>query len=191
MRLKFCRTHAKSNTKDPEEAVMDAIAGEIGFFPNFLSPYTKGKVSFDKIREVREALCPDASFQAAVIAFVKTWQSPCLLVVAGLGWRKREEATISQDVFDFVVQPVKELRALQTSSNEMARKIGLFVPRNMRIPKKSIIWEVFSNGLSDGQAIEDLSWWEDSSGQSLEPREVFTMAAKNGGRVLALIVPAK
>ena len=59
-RLKFCRTHAEPEEKDPEEAMMDVIAGEVGFCPQLVRPHATGEISFEKIAELRERLCPDA-----------------------------------------------------------------------------------------------------------------------------------
>jgi hypothetical protein len=36
MRLKFCRTHSEPDAKDPEETIMDLIAGTIGFLPTLV-----------------------------------------------------------------------------------------------------------------------------------------------------------
>ena len=52
-RLKFCRTHAEpEERKDPEETLMDVIAGEVGFSPKIVRPHATGEISFERITKV-------------------------------------------------------------------------------------------------------------------------------------------
>jgi hypothetical protein len=189
MRLKFCRTHALPEQKDPEEAAMDVIAGEIGFRPQLVACKGEGKISFEKINALRKELCPEASFQASVIGFVKAWPSPCVLVEAGLGYKKFVKRMLTEGTFDFVNLPIAQLRAQHINANDAAREADVIIYPNMRVPTKSIIYSVFSNGLLETQAVENLEWWQTSSGEVLKTRRVSVEVRKNGDRVLALIVP--
>jgi hypothetical protein len=47
MRLTFRRTHFGLEDKDPEEALVDVIAGAFGFLPELVRPLAKGQPSFD------------------------------------------------------------------------------------------------------------------------------------------------
>lgn len=189
MRLKFCRTHAEPDEKDPEERVMDVIASEIGFRPQLVSYEGAGKISFQKINALRSELCPEASFVASVIGFVKAWPTPCILVDAGLGYKKSVQRVLTQGAFNFVEMPTARLRALHVSANDAARLAGVIVYPNMQVPEKSIIHSAFSNGLVDAEAVEDLKWWQTSSGEVLRDRQVSVEVRKNGDGVLALIIP--
>ena len=70
MRLAFRRTHFGLAEKDPEESLVDVIAGAFGFLPELLRPLAEGQPSFEKIEEIRMKLCPEASQQASVIGIV-------------------------------------------------------------------------------------------------------------------------
>src|SRR5262249_30512980 len=142
-----------------------------------------------RIRELRDLLCPEASLQASVIGFVRAWQSACVLVEAGLGWKRGEESKLAQGRFGFTEQPVAELRALRVSINDCARESHILLPRNMRVPKASVINQVFVDGIGEATAIEDLCWWEASGGRGLGAQPVRVEARKSGDRVLALLVP--
>lgn len=191
MRLKFCRTHAALNRRDPEEAVMEVIAGEVGFFPQLIKDHATGEISFKNIQDLRDLLCSEASFQASVIGFAKAWPSACLLVDAGLGYKRKQERLLSQNTFNFMEEPAAELRALHVSTNIPARKAGISIHQNMRIPKRSVIFQVFSEQLNELEAEENLSWWESSSGHRLPEQDVFVMARRSGDHVMALITPVE
>jgi hypothetical protein len=190
MRLKFCRTHTEENKSDPEEAVMEIIAGEIGFLPEIVKLHAEGEISFEKIDQLRDLLCPDASYQSSVIGFTKSWPSPCILVEAGLGYKENEIRRLAQNAFNFVDAPSAELRVLHANANEPARLTGIFIPRNIRIPHSSIIYQVFGDDLlSQSEAVENLSCWETSKGARLADWEVVVKVRRNGDHVLALINP--
>jgi hypothetical protein len=189
LRFKFCRTHAEEKKNDPEEAVMDIIAGEIGFLPEMVKPHAKGEISFEKIDELREKLCPGASFQASVIGFVKRWPSPCILVEVGLGYKKCEVRKLAQNSFGFIDAPTAELRVLHASANEQARRTGIFIPKNVRIPRESIVYQVFSDDLLlQAEAVENLSSWMTSTSPVSREQRLLVRARRNGDHIMALIL---
>lgn len=94
MRLSFKRTHSSTSPQDPEEKLMDVIAGMIGFRPLNIKDYEHYELSFDIIESLREELCPEASRQASVLGFVKVWPNPCILLRAEMGYRKDQEAKL-------------------------------------------------------------------------------------------------
>lgn len=189
MRLRFCRTHCLADQKDPEEAAMDVIAGVIGFFPALVAEHSSGEISFEKIRAIRNELCPEASFQASLIGFATNWCSPALLIQVGLGLRKREKANVAQTSFGFREKPQPVLRALNVTSNEAAREMGLQIHRNMRVPKDSVIQRVWSENADHLTAIENLSSWEASDGTCLPTFAVRVEAKRFGPDTYALISP--
>jgi hypothetical protein len=181
MRLKFCRTHVEPDQKDPEEAAMDVIAGDLGFYAPLVAPHAKGRISFDAIDAVRRQLCPEASAVSSTIGLVKSWPRPALLIQAQLATRREHER---QTVFDFHASSLA-LRAVKVTANEAARRYQLAIPQNMRVPEGSIIAKVF-HGAADGSAEEDLSWWE-SRGKPLHARAIRVEARCGYDCVEALV----
>ena len=190
-RLKFCRSHVPAEIKDPEEAVMDVIAGELGFFDEIVRRHVKPPVSFSTLAELRERLCPEASIQASVLGFVRGWPEPCLYIEAELALKKRDLQLECQTSFGFHGEPVRALRAVRVTPNDLARRSNMFIPTNMRIPERSIIARVLSENLIHLEADEDLSWWESSDGKRLPERPVFVVAKRVGLGAQAFITPIR
>ena len=59
----------------------------------------------------------------------------------------------------------------------------------MRIPKESVIYRVFMNGIDYDEAEEDLCWWETSDGTILDQCHVRVKAKRFWDSVDALIIP--
>ena len=189
-RLRFRRTHAQPEDKDPEEALMDVIAGEVGFCPRLVRRHATGEISFDRIAALRERLCPDASRQASLIGLVRSWPAPCILVQARPALKAGERRSLAQRRFVFREQPAAVLRAVNVTVNRAAERAGMTVHRNMRIPQESVISQAFESGASGLEAREDMAWWVSSSGPGLAPRPVTVRARRRGDAVEGLIVPA-
>ncbi len=187
LRLSFSRTFCTQDFKDPEESLVDIIAGHFAFWPPLISKYAVGEVSFDRIEEVRREVCPEASRQSALLGIVKSWQSPCILLEARLGLRKKEQQ-LSQQHFSFRESPKPALRVSNVTISEAAAQEHLRVHRNWRVPEQSIISLAFSAG-SEMEGVEDLSRWETSSGATLDPRKVRVQAKASGESVMALVSP--
>lgn len=181
-RLKFRRTHAdRAELKDPEEALVDLIAGRIGFLARFVRPVANGSASFRSFEAVRLELCPEASKEASVIGIAAAWPTPCLLLQAEMAYKRGEQAVAPQAGFGFHEPPQPALRAVSAKPNDAARGTGLVVYPNMRVPERSIIHKVFSGELYDGEADEDLSWWETRGGQQLPALAVRVGARRQDG----------
>jgi hypothetical protein len=189
MRLVFRRTHCGSTARDPEEVLMDAIAGEVGFLQDFLPVGTSTDVSFARIRRIREECCPNASEEAATIGIVKALPIPCILLRAKLALRKQESADALQmglGIGEPMATPA--LRAVYVTVNNAAREVGVRFYKNWRVPRQSVISRVFANG-EYSESAEDLSWWVTSGGSSLDPCPVLVRAKKRWDSVQALLVP--
>lgn len=182
MRLRFCRTHAEPTQKDPEEALMDVIAGDIGFFAPLVARHAHGRLTFRMIEQLRQQLCPDASHQAAEIGFVKVWPTPVMLIQARLGTRKEDQAAS----FDFYTPSSMALRAVRVTPNDVAKAKGLVLPPNMRVPERSAIYRAFTTATSFDPTPENLSWWE-SKGVSRPAKDVLVEARAGGDWADALI----
>jgi hypothetical protein len=189
MRLVFRRTHSSANGGDPEERLMDVIAGRFGFYPPFVHSFIKEEISFEAIEDLRIQLCPEASQQSSLINFAKCWNAPCILLRAEMGLRKGEEAKLSQGGFYFADGPQYVLRAVHVSPNDLARDSKFAIYENMRVPEKSVIHRVFNDELLYAEAEEDLSWWESSSGRSLIANRIKVKARWWMQGVEALIIP--
>ena len=189
MRLTFRRTHFGLDDKDPEEALVDVIAGAFGFFPDLIKPVAKGRLSFEVIEIIRVQLCPEASQQASIIGITRAWPTACILLQAQMGLKRGEQRGIAQDKFGFHESPHEVLRAVQVSANDAARASNLVIFPNMRVPDRSIINKVFTGSAAGGDALEDLAWWESSDGSRLPSVKVLVQA--RGGRdcVRAIITP--
>jgi hypothetical protein len=190
LRLSFARTHAQTGqVRDPEEALMEVIAGRFGFWHEMLVPHAQGEISFEAVERIRMQHCPQASGQASLIGIANAWPSPCILIYAGLGLKKRDRDALPQGTFGFSHTPSPELRALKVQANELARESSLTIFPNMRIPSRSVIYKVFSGESVEAEAIENLAWWSISDGTALTAQRVRVKARRSGAGVQALVIP--
>ena len=184
-RLVFRRTpHTSINGGVPEERLMDAIAGKIGFCGAIFHKHIENEISFEEIERLRQLLCNEASQQASLINFVKNWSSACIHLTIELGLNKDEQAKSNQITFDFFDSPAEVLRVIRVSPNEIARKQKFSLFENMRVPENSVIQKVFKENLEYTEAIEDLSWWKDKLEQPIKVK-----VRKIGDSIDALIFP--
>ncbi|MBX3289986.1 MAG: hypothetical protein KF855_11650 [Acidobacteria bacterium] len=179
-RLRFTRSHSEADKKDPEERLMDIIAGKFGFYDRIFHKTVSGNISFSELERVRQELCPEASLQSSLISFIKYWPMPCIYLRADIGLNRREKQAADQGTFDFLDVPVPVLRAVEVSVNERAREDGFQLFPNMRIPESSIVQTVFSNGCGSANSIEDFREWNSRSSGNVSIEARF----RNGVEVL-------
>jgi len=189
-RLQFHRTQHRSPEHDPEEAMIDIIAGKFGFYEPFISKHAKGEISFAIIEDLCSELCAESSYQAALIGFIKAWPKPCLLLYCKPSLKKAEQAMLGQGRFDFVNPPTLSLRAVKVTPSVPASVMSFRVHQNMRVPESSIIYSVFNGEGDYAEAEENLSLWETSSGICLPSRAVNVKAKRRGEGVYAIISPS-
>lgn len=188
-RLCFRRTQHLPD-KDPEEVMIDLIAGKFGFYNPFIKPYINGEISFEQIETLRQSLCPEASNLSSLIGFVREWPEPCVLALCKQGLKKAESRSFAlQNSFDFNAVPVPALRAVKITVNEAAKEKDIRIFPNMRVPERSIIHTVHNGGIDYAEALEDLSWWETSSGDVLPEQKISVKAKNYWGDTYALIIP--
>jgi hypothetical protein len=190
LRLSFTRTSCSQDVKDPEESLVDVIAGHFAFWPPFFQKHVTGSISFDAIEQVRTAVCPEASKASSLLGIVKLWPSPCILVEGRLALKKSEQAANQQGRFAFRKPPTPALRVSAVTINAAAQKQGFQLHRYWRVPKRSVIYELFTTGEEHATGTEDLAWWEASSGAALDSCRVQVEARRHPDSVLALITPA-
>ena len=188
-RLAFRRTHSPSTLKDPEEALIEVIAGTFGFYAPIAQQYADGEISFETVEDLRRQLCPEASQQASLIGFVKAWPTPCLLLRAELKLRTHEEARLAQQSFRFHDAPLPSLRAVHVTQSDEARKRGMTIYKKMRVPESSVIYRVFADGIPYAEGEENLCWWEASNGTILPEMPVRVKARGSRDCVDAMIIP--
>ena len=188
-RTAFCRTHGGTDVRDPEEALVEMIAGRFAFWSEMIRPHVSGPASFELIEEIRQKICPEASRQSAVIGIVKAWPDPLLIVRAELGLRKSEERALRQGTLGFQEAPQPVLRAVHVAASDSAKERGFAIHQNMRVPDDSVIYRLFETGSGFDEAAESLSSWESSDGTTLPPIKVSVSARYNWGGVDALIAP--
>jgi hypothetical protein len=187
MRLVFRRTHAAAH-HDPEEALMDVIAGDLGFWPDFLKPQEQQEISFEFIERIRAEFCPQASYQASLIGIVKALPQPCILLEAELRLKKSEESSMAQMRFHDSPGPTPSLRAIHVTMNQAARDAGILMHPNWRVPENCAINHAFEQG-EYSEATENLDWWVTSNGSQLTSCTVRVKAKPSMGSVTALIIP--
>lgn len=187
-RFAFKRTHTLHENKSPEESLVDVLAGEFAYYAPMVRPLATGEISFEAIEAIRDELCPEGSLASAMIGITKAWPEPCVLIEAALG-HKKAQSDSSQGILGFVTAPAPTLRAVNVMPNEPARRQGLQVFRNFRVPRASIISKVFAGNSSQGEARENLNWWKASDGTQLTDVPVLVRARRVRQSVHALIVP--
>lgn len=188
MRLAFKRTLHLSS-KDPEEALVDIIAGKFGFYSPLIQPHICREISFNEIESLKQTLCPDASYQSSVIGFVNAWTDPCILVLCRPALKKSEQEQLSQPSFDFKELPTPVLRAVKVTSNEAAKEMKFIIHENMRVPERSIINSVHKGETYEDEAEENLSWWQTSDGFILPNRRILVKAKRVNDDIYAIIIP--
>ena len=187
MRLVFRRTHAAAAV-DPEESLMDVIAGEMAFWPDFLNADRDQEISFGLIDRIRKDFCPQASLQASTIGIIKALPKPCILLTAQLSLKKGQKFGTAQLRFANTPPPTPELRVVHVSVNRVAREHGLQMHPHWRVPERSVIYQAFDQrGAFD--AIEDLDWWSTSDGGQLASCKVLVKAKFSVESVTALVIP--
>jgi len=188
MRFAFRRTHSADQNPD-EERLMDAIAGRFGFFPPMVHKLVDGEISFEMISRLRDTLCPTASYQASLINFARFWPSPVILIRGELAYKQAEKRLLDQLDFGFTDKPQAVLRAIHVTASDSAVENDFTIFPNMRVPERSVINRVFTNGAAYNEAEEDLSWWESSDGWRPLACPVRIMSRYSWDGVDALIIP--
>src|SRR5947207_428667 len=165
---------------------MDMIAGELGFSEPLFTPVLRRVVgirnlSFGIVEDVRREFCPDASFQATLNACVAQLGRPVVLLEVGLGLKKDQKLALLDRQLQFLPTraPKPCLRVLRSMPNAEARKIGLQIHKNWRVPDFSIIAKIFNSDLeTDGEAVENLGSWKSSNGSSLADVDALIQVRK-------------
>lgn len=187
MRLMFRRTHAAA-VLDPEESLMDVIAGEMAFWPAFLKADHDQEISFELIDRIRREFCPQASVQSSLIGIVKALPIPCILLTAQLSLKKYQKLGVAQMRFSNCPAPAPQLRAVHVSVNRAAREEDILMHAHWRVPERSVIYRSFEQG-ANLEAVENLDWWRTSDGSRLRSCTVRVKTKYSPESVVALVTP--
>ncbi|HVF71028.1 MAG TPA: hypothetical protein VM940_05415 [Chthoniobacterales bacterium] len=190
--------HRSTIKKDAVERMMDIVAGDIGFYPPLFSPVVndaaaRSRFDFQAVGRIRQRFCPSASIQATLNAAVAQLELPIIFLDAALGLKKAEERALNSEQQEFFPQPppVAQLRVRTAISNGPARRLGLKIHSNMRVPGTSVIASVFNRDdeFNPEFAFENLSQWATSGGAHLPPTPVSVDAMRVRDHVWAIIAP--
>ena len=188
-RLKFCRTHEAVDYALPEEVLMEEIAAELGFFPDIVERHAEGPICFDKIRLVRDRLCPNASWYSCVVNLSKRWPTPCVLIEVGPNQTGRMDQGRSGAALSEKSKSIA-LRVVRSTPSFAPHALGEIVRSGIQIPKNSIIHQAFSDpSAREMSADENLRGWIDDSGRRLPTLTLRIHVNKDKHRLWALLVP--
>jgi len=195
--------HRSTTERPPTERLMDEIAGEIGFYDPIFRPAVvdavrrAGTLTLDVVGEIRQLHCPEASFQATLIACAMRAPIPAIYVEAEMAFKKQELAHIRSGQGELFPtdRPKAKLRARVAVANEAAGAAGLRIDRNMQVPESSVIHELWMarNGSDEpvhAAAIENLADWKHSNGESVGDLDVRVEARRVPDKVIALVTVA-
>jgi hypothetical protein len=150
-RLVFKRTHVDCSQKDPEEALVDIVAGALAYHPKLLKHYAQKRLSFALVDEIREKVFSVSSRQAALLGITHQWPKPCVLLRIELAGKHNSTS--------------RELRAVTARPNTAAIDEGVIVIPKFRVPQNSVIWSAFHRGtLVTADIQEPLELWTSSDG---------------------------
>ncbi len=182
----FRRTHAMRNAA--EERLMDRISGEMAFYPPLFHPQLNRlqkiyvRPCFDLVDDVRNAICPEASWTATAIAVVEQNDFPALFLTARYSSKTRDPGPES---------PSWALRASSVRANQAAKSAELIIPWNYRVPTTSLIYRAFHEPLgmldTHAHADERLGIWTASNGSCLPDIPIHIETRKHSDQVTALI----
>lgn len=179
---------------------MDKIAGEVGFYQPLFVPAVElelaeqSYLTFDGVQRVRDRVCPEASYQASLIACVNRSLIPTILLEAAMAYKKSEAAEVrsGQTTLFASAKPVPKLRAVSAMQNDRARAAGFTIHPNIAVPAASIVAKYHSateagDLLAIGVGEEDLAIWRHSDGKAVGFGPIRIETHQVGGCTYALV----
>ena len=191
--------HRSTAKKDGIERLMDAIAGEIGFFPPLFEPLLRKEIkkakalTFGVVERVRQQFCPNASFHSTLIACAKYHRQPTISLEARMCLRNAEQRVRDSGQAHLFPCPPPEqkLRVEAAVPNKSARNRKLAIHYHMAIPTGSVVYRAFYSPIgTELSATENLGSWQHSDGIALPSLPVTVEARHVGDSVISLIVAA-
>jgi hypothetical protein len=191
--------HRSTAARDPIERLMDAIAGEIGFYAPLFEPLLCREIkrasglTFAVVEEIRRQFCPNASFHSTLIACAKLHRQPSICLEAGICLKNAEQARLDSAQIELFSQrrPNGRLRILKAVPNAPARARKLGIHYHITVPEESAVFRAFhSLAGTDVCARENLGLWRHADGDSVGSADVTIEARRVGDTVIGLLVGA-
>jgi hypothetical protein len=186
----------RTSAKDPVEALVDQVAGELAFYAPLTGPKLEkeldeeGHLTLDGIRRIRDTVAPEGSFLAAAHALVRLARRSTAFIVAEPLLKPTEVRRIRSPQLSLIGAegaPEPKLRAKTVFPNDLAKEAGLKIFQHMRVPESSVIADIHL-GREVGALVreENQREWE-SGGVHLPPLRLRVEAAKFGPVVYGLV----
>jgi len=160
------------------ENLIDKIAGHIAFPSQIFMPYIHNlkysPLTFEDIKNVRNAYAPTASLLAVTNAVVQKCERPALAFVAIMKAKKYNP----NGNIDLRIEP--------HCRNKLARENDLYLFNNMRIPLHSCAYHTFRTGVPTS-AIENTRNWTTSDGKAIPEHTVTVSAVRLNERIYGLM----
>lgn len=156
---------------EPIERVVDAVASAVGFWKPVVEPaltvalqhYQNPLAAFDA---VRRALAPSASKEATYRALAELFKTPLVLLRADYDCRAEDREPRGDPRRSWA------LRAKTVVQNARAKKVGINIWENFRIPPHSVIRA--APGFRS--QVDNLSKWESERSGALDPCRIRVTA---------------
>jgi hypothetical protein len=186
-------SHAR--LKDPVEALVDQVAGELAFYDPFVRPAFEsevecvGTLTLDGVSRIAAAVAPEASFSSAAFALVRMAREPMAFLVADMRLKPTEARRLNSGQLTFLDarRPQEKLRVISVYPNDRATDAGFKIFQHFRVPPESVISRVYHEGLKgSGWAEENQATWE-SGGRYLGLLPLRVEARRFGSVVYALM----
>ena len=191
--------------KDPLEAVVDDVAGLVGFFEPIFGPALDDAreasavgalgtssahardggptpLTLAAVDAARQRVAPAASFYASGLAAIRRTGEPLALVCAKLDWKPTQRR--ASHTSGVVALPCLRVSDVVCNSGARGR---LRLHRHLRVPAHSVISHAFAAPFEERSALEDQSWWETSARGALAAVPLRVHAARRGPVVYALV----
>ena len=155
-----------------------------------------GNITFDLVDRVRKNLCPDASFQASLIACIKRASAPAVYIEGEMALKKAEKADrdSGQQYFFDEVAPQEKFRAVVAVANAAAANKSFRIHPNMAIPEGSVLHELYHSNDETAQnqmsGHENLNIWVHSDGRPLGNQPITVEGRVFDDKIIAVVQPS-
>ena len=192
LRLAFRKTSV--NHAEPQEILVDRVAGELAFYPSIFRPAveqelsTSGRLTFDGADRVRQQIAPEASLQSTVIACLRYCQQPVWFIICVMGYKRELQRKLTAGQGHLLPLPQPKLRVRDSGCSPAASDLGITLYRNMRVPDSSIVTKAFGDDYAlTHTGRERLEQWQISSSGPIGQGTIEVEAFKRDNEVWAIL----
>lgn len=185
--LMFAMRRTPNERKDPEEILVDKVAGALAFYEPIVGPYIAEELdsrglTFVAVEAVRERVAPDASRQALALAVMNHAPQAAWLLRCALSLNVTEARAMAKSA-STRFEP--RLRVVEVSANDLAALSNVRFHQWMRVPAASIVCDAYQGGRG-AYGVEQLDLWETSQGGPIGRGQVSLDVINVGDGVWAL-----